>query len=288
VVAIPNQPGYSFHEVYRTVPPPGAGLPQPYPHKNWKIVDGAVVELPAVKMPGVGVTSGMVLLEGVERFQIGSATNTEIPVHPRNVPGFWLDPTEVRAGDFLADSPKHVSLQLYGTPPQPTDAMAHVTFDQALAYAEKIGKRLDTEWEYEFAATNRGASAFPWGDNATLLASWPYGAAGTPAWERLPVEPPVFGLYSNVAEWTDSWNNLYPKYVREGLRLPFSTGDYPVVRGGPNSVIEGQPTAKDWLQGPRARTGRPRHDAQPGLGFRCARSKQPRLKPTDFSRVLDE
>ena len=40
-----------------------------------------------------------------------------------------------------------------------------ISFHSARQYAEAIGKRLPTEVEYEFAATNGGNQDFPWGQD---------------------------------------------------------------------------------------------------------------------------
>lgn len=53
---------------------------------------------------------------------------------------------------------------------QPNHPVTQVTWNDAVAYAKWKGKRLPTEVEWEFAATNRGKSksVFPWGSDLIL------------------------------------------------------------------------------------------------------------------------
>ncbi|RUL89055.1 formylglycine-generating enzyme family protein [Tautonia sociabilis] len=134
------------------------------------------------------------------------------------------------------------------------------------------------EAEYEFAATNGGTTAFPWGDSREELAdgAWPFGPAGEPSFDRTATDPPVFGLYSNVAEWTGSRYLPYPGdpvfMPRENYIEPF------VIRGAPGPVIDRKPpTPRVALQGPRYRAAARPEQTFPGLGFRCARSARPRF-----------
>jgi formylglycine-generating enzyme required for sulfatase activity len=285
IVAVLNKDGYGFHEVFRTVPSLDAGLPGAYRHNDWDLIADGVVELPAIKIPRDTVTEDMAFFEGTDRFEVGSAAIEAVPPHERNVPPFWLDTAEVCVRDFRELISDPAGLQNTATPPQPDEAMAFVSWDEAVSYAEKTGKRLPTEWEYEYAATKAGSQLYPWGDSADTITAWTYGPVGTPAWDRLDVEPPVFGLFSNVAEWTCSWPILYPDQVAVGLRAVERDSGSRIVRGGRESIVDGEPTPDDWLQGPRSRHGPLRQTWKPGLGFRCARSAHPRLEATDFSRI---
>ena len=104
-------------------------------------------------------------------------------------------------------------------------------------------------------------------------------------------EPAVAGLYSNVAEWTSSWDRPYPvkvvvegKVVEEPPELRAVRLNNRIVRGGHSCVINGdvQPHDLDSRQkwDARVRTGIARDQALAGLGFRCARSFTPRFPRT--------
>src|SRR5262249_46953630 len=101
-----------------------------------------------------------------------------------------------------------------------------------------------------------------------------------PAYDRLKLrgQPPVFGLYSNVAEWTSSWG-AYP-----GLTEPQPRSR--VVRGAPQSAAQGKSEVTDVVRGPRERFNLNLLDSYPRLGFRCARSAQPRRTTRDFGAIL--
>jgi formylglycine-generating enzyme required for sulfatase activity len=291
VVAVANTEGYSFHEVYRQVPRPDASFPEAYPHRNWVVRPDGVVELPAIAIPHVSVTEGMARFEGAADFTVGTPAMQEVPPHRRNVPAFWLDTTEVRVRDVQrADILRSLLeyCQERGIDLRPDHAMVFVGYDDAVRYAESVGKRLPTEWEYEYAATRGGTRAFPWGDDARRAAQWTFEEAGQPAWDRLDTDPPVFGLHSNVAEWTSSWPVPYPLHYGIGLRPPKPEGGWRVVRGGPFSVVEGDPRPEECVLGPRQRIAQIRQTYKPGLGFRCARSAKPPLTREDFSRPISE
>src|SRR5262249_45672774 len=161
-------------------------------------------------------------------------------------------------------------------------AVRFVTFDEAVYCAELLGKRLPDEAEYEFAATNGGKNRFPWGNEFERIVSWPFGQIGIAPFDKALANPSVLGLYSNVAEWTSSWNRPYSSNpVEEPPEWKERSQKERIVRGGPSCVINGdaQPRQRDrnsiWDAHDRVGVAR---DAVPtdkaplaGLGFRCAR-----------------
>src|SRR5262249_14349920 len=118
------------------------------------------------------------------------------------------------------------------------------------------------------------------------MGGWSFGPAGQPDSDRVAIEgqPPIFGLRTNVAEWTASWAGLYPGETVPGR--PFLDPLKRVIRGGPESVILGKPddNAGKWQPYERVTLSVPL--LHPGLGFRCARSPKPRIRPADFITIL--
>jgi serine/threonine-protein kinase len=283
--------GDRFHEVFRLVPDRGAALPGAFRHEDWKTRDG-VVRLHPVVLPPVDVARGMArlpagksVLLGSDELSLGEGQKLAVaPPHRRDVPAFFLDTTEVTQDAFRRWEQGLVP-EPGAWPPGP--AAASVTWDQAVAFAEKAGKRLPDEAEYECAARARGTRRFPWGDDDSPLAGrkWELGPVKTPAFDRLQLdgEPPVFGLYSNVAEWTASWAGAYP-----GPAPAESATMLRAVRGGPPSVVEGKVELSERPRGPCERFCLVATEARPGLGFRCARSVKPRLAAEDFIAVPGE
>ncbi len=301
-LVVAEVPGYGFHEVHRIVPESATA------NTDWsqsasdfaRQADDGSMEWPLIRIvPNKEAQKDMARFPGGD-MMLGDG---EIIKHspPRHISPFYLDTTEVTVRSFKrvkrlvpamvrGDESLLLQVMMQDYPQRPADfddyAVRGVTFTQALDFAEAVGKRLPTEAEYEFAATNGGTQRFPWG-NEEKPGPWVFGPAGKPEYDRTDTCPPVFGLYSNVAEWTDSLFTPYaPKLhpaVRKGL-----TKDYlalylncRVVRGAPNFVIKGRPPEQgrpaDSFIGPTWRQSEIRGDRLPGVGFRCARSAAPRF-----------
>jgi len=271
VAVLPDGP---FHEVYRYVPMHVGEMQGAYQHDQFEVLDGVVV-LSSITIPHVAPTEGMCLVPGSEEFVMGSAQDPSIPAHRRRVPSFYLDVREVTAGEFVRVI-DFTAPSRHPIPPAPFP-ITGVTWELAVKYAENAGKRLPDETEHEYAAM---AFAPAWQAAAD---DWARRAAGQPARDRIdvPGQPPLFGLRSNVAEWTASWMTLYPKQAP----LAFDPMKR-VVRGGPTSAVSGSPDAGAAAWGPRDRLFLSRPATGPGLGFRCARSPRPRLHAEDFVSML--
>jgi formylglycine-generating enzyme required for sulfatase activity len=281
--------GYGFHEVYRRVPEVGEQKPafggQDLDQVTSPEHDGTV-ELPVILVPKSEVTKGMALFPGGE-FTMGSADYGPalVPPHSRRVEAFYLDATEVTVAAYR-NSPKPANQKLLRLPrknldpgtPKDDEAVRFVTYYLAAACAERLGKRLPDEAEYEFAATNGGKTRFPWGDDADRIMPFVPGPVGTPTYDRTLSNPAVCGLYSNVAEWTSSWNVPYPGVQRRPDVLAQFRGQR-VVRGGSPLVAEGKPwpPTPDLLRigDSHFRQAYERDKVLPGVGFRCARSLKP-------------
>jgi formylglycine-generating enzyme required for sulfatase activity len=287
-----------FHEVYRRVPRNVNDLPLQWPHKSWMNFPaqarvGAQIQWPVVNIPGLGVAEGMAQFSGNPRFRVGIEDDDLVPAHLRHLPAYYLDPREITIDEFKTVNagafPPGPGVSMNRTKPGDY-AVTGVWFDEAVAWAEKAGKRLPTEFEYEYAATSGGTTTFPWGADPGLFKTWTYKASGFPEEDRTGTEPPIHGLFSNVAEWTDSQFGTYPLYLkmRVGTPIGSESANLSVVRGGDFSVANRTPGTKVWTDfGPRMRFGHDRMTALPGLGFRCARSARPRLAEIDFERPLE-
>jgi serine/threonine-protein kinase len=265
---------HRFQEVYRTVPTPGTVPSLPY--DRWHEESDGSIAFGKIAILGPEVTKDMAYIAGGE-FDMGFPP-LGYPTHRRQVPSFFLDLTEVTV-DAYRQKMESLPVELTEKPLSPTCAVTWVSFRDALLYAESVGKRLPDEAEYEYAATNGGTTVFPWGDDATLLKSWPMGPVKEPAFDQSKAK--VFGLYSNVAEWTSSWLTPFPN-TPDAVRAIWPEKDhlrqFRVIRGAPRTVVLGGPIDEKLEPlSPRFRKPFNKDDGARGLGFRCARGGKPRF-----------
>jgi formylglycine-generating enzyme required for sulfatase activity len=241
--------------------------------------------MPKITIPKVEERGDMERFEGGE-FLMGAPEFGPMfaPRHSRTVGPFLLDKTEVTVAAYRK-AMQGLPLELRAAALAEDDAVRMVTYDEAVACAEAMGKRLPDEVEYEFAATNGGKNRFPWGDDFERIIDWPIGPVGVPSYDRALDHPTVAGLYSNVAEWTSSWHVPYPVPMLEvPPELRAELRKQRIVRGGAPSAIKGKadPQGKDRQEiwDARDRCGNPPDEFYKGLGFRCARSAKPRFPET--------
>ena len=284
-------PGYGFHEVYRYVPESleeGIGLRQlPW---EWKENREGGIDWPTITINDYSfLTSSMVFLPGGEMTLGGDVPMARTPFEC-SVESFYLDPVEVNYGDYdgvVLRQPGAMLREI--ADPVPESPVRYLTWDAAVAYAELVGKRLPTEPEYEFAATNRGTTLYPWGDDPNLVTEWNFEPLDPETHDRTQGATPIFGLYSSVAEWMDSRPLAYKYLLRQNpqippisaVRLP-SSDLVPVsrtIRGGNQSVVDGTPNLEELrATNARFRVGTSTYAVYlPGVGFRCALSAKPRF-----------
>ena len=261
LVVAATSDGY-FHEVYRYVPSLGEEGVQEGNFGSQADSEGGI-RLPNVTIPTVLSLEVMARAEGTDEFIPGKfAEKNTSALAAIEIAPFYVDTTEVTIGTARKTS---IRMPLSSTGSHEDWAFA-TDFYTAVEVAEQLGKRLPTEIEYEYLATNFGTSVYPWGDSELDDApSTVSQLVGSTPFDRLPTNPPVLGLCSNVAEWTSS-----PGLGSFGLPL-----DRRVVRGGfKASFIENdsQPgsemvSGQRWIIDPRTTSSQ--------IGFRCVRSESP-------------
>ena len=195
---------------------------------------------------------GMVLIPAGE-FEMGDHFNEgngdERPVHTVYLDAFYIDKYEVTNAQYkkFMDATGHVapmywSDSRFNAPGQP---VVGVSWHDAVAYSEWLGKRLPTEAEWEKAA--RGGlmgKRYPWGDKAPdeggiYRANY---KPGNDAADDYVYTSPVgsfpsngYGLYDmagNVWEWCQDWfGDYYSTSPKENPPGPIS-GTFRVLRGG--------------------------------------------------------
>lgn len=267
-----------FHEVVRHVPKDEKEVPGPATHRHWR-KEGENIVLPGIEIPPLHVAAGMAYVPGGEIMDFEAVAVGGLPSRKR-VPAFYVDTTEVSFRQLSEISSWAFSDGCFDGEFGPDDAVACLNFDQALGAAEAQGKRLPTAAEYELLNSLLAKKRRTESEGAEPR-KWVFGPVGVDCGDRLDVDPryPIFGLSSNVAEWTLSRMKL-PAIAHEDSESIIPVGR--IVFGGNDAVLERK---ADIPFDPTVSPGRiVVHDSnrKPGLGFRCVRSARPRLRPEDF------
>jgi formylglycine-generating enzyme required for sulfatase activity len=192
-----------------------------------------------------GAPAGMICIPGGE-YQMGSPIGEgepdEWPRHTVRVDSFYMDMYEVTKRAF-----EKVMGYRAGTKQGcPTCPVSNVSWFEAKKYCRKVGKRLPTEAEWEYACRAGTQTAFHYGNSiSSRLANFdgrkPYGGSTQSVFRgvRIPVgsfEPNDYGLYDmhgNVMEWCADWyGQNYYKQSQTDEPKGAKDGKYRVVRGG--------------------------------------------------------
>jgi iron(II)-dependent oxidoreductase len=206
-----------------------------------------------------------------------SRFENERPQHTVYLDAFYIDKYEVtnaQYGEFMAATghppPPYWNNELYNQPEQP---VMSVTWEDAKAYADWVGRRLPTEAEWEKAARGTDRRFWPWGstwDAAKLNANDVGTVEGyiyTSPVGSFPQGVSPYGVHNmagNVWEWCADWydEDYYSYSPKVNPKGP-AFGDNHVLRGG------------DWSMNNDFTRCASRVGLSPGsmpTGFRCAQS----------------
>ena len=199
----------------------------------------------------------------------------EEPRHPVKLNNYYIDIYEVTQKGYQFVMTKNPSEFKGSNLP-----VERVTWYEAVEYCEKVGKRLPTEAEWEWAAKGGKQSTFAWGNEVESNRANFCDRSCDKRWKEKQFEDgyshtaPVgsfpandFGLYDmagNVYEWVMDWydEDYYEKKPHDNPKGP-EKGNRKVIRGG------------SWINYSVGVRPSDRTDAKPTkkinfVGFRCA------------------
>jgi hypothetical protein len=248
-----------FHEVYRRVPREADTIGGVYAHQRWKQAADGSINLATIRIPDSDVTSNMALI--AEPSNAGHNSDG----------AFYMDCQEFTLADYKRCSHGKDPMDKRWRP-VPDDYAVTVSFDNALALAESRGKRLPTESEFVLAASHSEPGPFPEANYDEGEPENGVGPVGFPSADRTRTEPQIFGLCSNVAEWTVSRSIKPTPNVPAFVLEPRER----IVRGGNMRSTMGE-SPKTTIHKSTLPVVVPGGVVRPGLGFRCVRSAAPRF-----------
>ncbi len=221
--------------------------------------------------------SGMVTIPAGE-FVMGSGQGDEEPTHAVSLDAFEIDIFEVTNAQFaqFVEETGYQTDAEKSNDPSPWRAfftegkerypVVKVSWNDAQAYCEWVGKRLPTEVEWEKAARGTDERIYPWGDewDVAKVNSKESGFRGPVTVGSFFEGGSPYGaldMAGNVWEWTDSWYQGYPQTT---FNSNYFGETYKVLRGGGwFSEQEQVRTTQRNANSPDA--------ANDDIGFRCVR-----------------
>jgi formylglycine-generating enzyme required for sulfatase activity len=213
-------------------------------------------------------------------FTVGSDEGDpeDSPAREVDLPAFEIDRFEVTNADFAAfaqDTGYVTFAEEQGFSSwrdewgigEENHPVVMVTWDDAMAYCEWLGKRLPGEAEWEKAARGTDGRVFPWGNewDPNRANVKERGLRGTAAVGSFGAGASPYGvddMVGNVWEWTGDW---YQPYPGNAVADPYYGEKFRVTRGGGWFDEEAQATAFN------RNAADPTKTANDDLGFRCAR-----------------
>jgi eukaryotic-like serine/threonine-protein kinase len=191
------------------------------------------------------------------------------------LPAFYIDLTEVTVKEYQSFCTA-TGRRMPPNPPHGDDLpVTNVSWDDAVAYSDWIGKRLPTEQEWEKAARGTDGLVYPWGNTP-----WERGSGGPPrgmvAVESFPGRRSPFQAYNmagNAAEWVattypeNEHHQEYRDLFRNRLNGKAFSEKWYVVKGGHFSPD----SHDDVFFRTYIRLPWPEDTPSPFVGFRCAK-----------------
>ncbi len=208
-------------------------------------------ELPKEKENTIDIPEGMVFVPAGD-FLMGSDPDKdpmadpldELPQHKVYLDAFFIDKFEVSNADYskFVAATGHRNSIFWDNPKfnHPDQPVVGVTWGDAAAYAEWVGKRLPTEAEWEKAARGTDGRIWPWGnefdptkcnfdDEGKFDGHLDGFAMAAPVDSFLHQGASPYGavnMVGNVAEWVSDWfdTDYYSVSPKENPKGPKTSG----------------------------------------------------------------
>ena len=161
--------------------------------------------------------------------------SNEHPQHRVCLSGFRMDATEVTQSAYQG---------VVGTNPSESTScggncpVENVSWEEAKSYCERVGKRLPTEAEWEYAARAGTTTRYHWGNDIARAGDYAWnesnsGEKAHPVGQKLPNAWGLYDMAGNVSEWTaDLYDEeYYSQSPSQDPRGPNSSAGI-VLRGG--------------------------------------------------------
>ncbi len=193
---------------------------------------------------------------------------SEKPAHEVTLKAFMINPTEITQKAYKELTGENPS-QFFDCPDCPVE---RVSWAEAGAFCEKIGGRLPTEAEFEFALRAGTTTLYYCWEkekNCPDAAAWHSSNSGSKTHAAGGKIPNAYGLYDmmgNVFEWTaDCYRPTYEGAPSDGSAVEDDACEKRVLRGGAYSFnLYSLRSSARFYGSPQEKTGR--------NGFRCVKN----------------
>ena len=175
-------------------------------------------------------------------FRMGEGYSCENPVHWVRVEPFLLSKTEITQGQFQAVMASEPWKNAYYVKIGPDYAASYIDWYDACSYCARLGLRLPTEseWEYACRAGTTTPYHFTTASGPNRLDDYAWYSQNCPnqwhahqAGQRLPNAFGLHDMYGNVHEWClDRWHDHYRCAPTNGWVWEQGTANKRVMRGG--------------------------------------------------------
>ncbi len=198
----------------------------------------------------------------------------ERPLHEVCVDGFYLEKTEVP--QYKWDEVMQYNNATFQAPELP---ITGITWKEALDYCTRIGRRLPTEAEWEYAARAGSQTENPWGDGIDREHLWYLGNSRRKLSPVGMKKPNAFGLHDmmgSVWEWVEDWysENFYQVSPKMNPKGP-ERGSFHVIRGA--SWVDDEDAIRVMVRHP----GMADHSQDYWVGVRCAWTPGKKASPEE-------